>query len=110
MTLETILRAVLGQLQVPSVPGAEPASAKPPVDVAAVLDAKSGGKLNWRDSVVDLLKALKHDSSFSARQKLARQMNYTGSLSDSAAINDFLHTKIMNELAAAGGNVPDDLK
>ncbi len=82
------------------------------VDVAAVLDAAvaaSGQKLNWKTSIVDLLKALNLDSSLNARKALADELNYTGDKSDSATMNVWLHKQVLAQLAANGGNVPETL-
>lgn len=82
------------------------------VDVAAVLDAavaKSGQKLHWKTSIVDLLKAIDLDSSLTARKALADELGYTGDKSDSAAMNIWLHKQVLAKLAANGGKVPDTL-
>ena len=89
------------------------ASQSQAVDVAAVLTemaSKSGQKLDWRHSIVDLMKLLNIDSSLSARKELAGELNYSGDTSDSAAMNIWLHKQVMAKLAANGGKVPDDLK
>jgi hypothetical protein len=83
------------------------------VDVEAVLNdlAKSNPqKLNWRTSIVDLLKLLDLDSSLAARKELAQELQYSGDTNDSAAMNIWLHKQVMNKLAANGGKVPADLK
>jgi Domain of unknown function (DUF3597) len=84
-----------------------------PVDVAAVLDGlakKNKQKLNWRTSIVDLMKLLDLDSGQAARKKLAEELHYTGDMKDSAKMNVWLHKQVMIKLAANGGKVPDDLK
>jgi uncharacterized protein DUF3597 len=91
------------------------AAAAPQVDVAAVLDklAKEAGqklKLDWRTSIVDLMKLLKLDSGPAARKALAKELNYTGDTKDSAAMNVWLHKQVMARLAQNGGKLPDDLK
>jgi hypothetical protein len=89
-----------------------PASATP-VDVEAVLTnlaAKNKEKLDWRRSIVDLMKLLNLDSSLAARQELATELHYTGSKSDSASMNIWLHKQVMQKLAENGGKVPDELK
>lgn len=94
-----------------ATPAAEPVPTKN-VDVAAVLDAavaKSGQTLNWKTSIVDLLKALNIDSSLTARKALADELGYTGDKSDSAAMNIWLHKQVLAKLAANGGKVPDTL-
>jgi hypothetical protein len=95
----------------PAAPKAAPAAASD-VDVAAILDAavaKAGQKLDWRKSIVDLLKALGLDSSLSARKKLAAELAYTGDTDDSAKMNVWLHKQVLQKLAANGGTVPADL-
>jgi hypothetical protein len=91
-----------------------PGLSKPaPVDVAAILDAAvaaKGQKLNWRDSIVDLLKALDLDSSLGARKELAADLRYSGSAADgSAEKNIWLHKALMKELAENGGKIPKEL-
>lgn len=88
------------------------ANAAAKVDVAAVLDAavaKSGQKLNWKTSIVDLMKALDLDSSLTARKQLADELGYTGDKSDSATMNIWLHKQVLAKLAANGGKVPESL-
>ncbi len=83
------------------------------VDVAAILDglaAANKQKLNWKTSIVDLMKLLDLDSSFSDRKSLAEELNYSGDKNDSASMNIWLHKQVMNKLAENGGKVPDDLK
>lgn len=83
------------------------------VDVAPILDAAvkaKGEKLAWRTSIVDLMKALDIDSSFTARKELAKELGYTGDSNDSASMNIWLHKQVMAKLAANGGKVPPDLK
>lgn len=83
------------------------------VDVEEMLNdkaAKAGEKLNWKTSIVDLLKLLDLDSSLASRKELARELQYTGDTNDSASMNIWLHRQVMNKLAANGGKVPADLK
>lgn len=83
------------------------------VDVEAVLTklaAASKEKLDWRRSIVDLMKLLKLDSSFTARKELAKELGYTGDTNDSASMNIWLHKQVMAKLAANGGKVPADLQ
>ncbi|AFT85433.1 DUF3597 domain-containing protein [Paraburkholderia phenoliruptrix] len=90
-----------------------PVTPMPTVDVEAVLTKmqdSSGEKLNWRTSIVDLLKLLGLDSSLAARKELASELHYTGNTEDSAAMNMWLHKEVMQKLAENGGKVPDDLK
>ncbi len=82
------------------------------VDVAAILDAavkKNGQKLDWRRSIVDMMKALDLDSGLGARKELADELGYTGDKNDSATMNLWLHKALMKALAANGGKVPADL-
>ena len=90
--------------------GAAPASE--PIDVAAVLDGmedKAGQDLNWRTSIVDLMKLLGLDSSLTARKELAGELHYTGDTSDSATMNIWLHKEVMKKFTENGGKVPADL-
>ena len=83
------------------------------VDVEAVLNklaSQNREKLDWRKSIVDLMKLLKLDSSLSARQELAKELHYSGDTKDSAAMNIWLHKQVMIKLAENGGKVPDDLR
>jgi Domain of unknown function (DUF3597) len=83
------------------------------VDVAAILDkavAAKKEKLEWRTSIVDLMKALDIDSSFAARKELATELGYTGDSNDSASMNIWLHKQVMAKLAANGGKLPPDIK
>jgi len=81
------------------------------VDVAAVLNRLAAQrKLNWRKSIVDLMKLLDMDSSFAARKRLAEELNYTGNMNHSASMNMWLHKQVMTKLAENGGKVPDELK
>ena len=83
------------------------------VDVAPILDQAvkaKGEKLAWRTSIVDLMKALDIDSSFSARKDLAKELGYTGDSNDSASMNIWLHKQVMTKLAANGGKLPPDIK
>ncbi len=82
------------------------------VDVEAVLTklaAQKRERLDWRRSIVDLMKVLDLDSSHAARTQLARELRYTGDISDSAAMNIWLHRQVMQKLAENGGKVPADL-
>jgi len=83
------------------------------VDVAAVMDKlakEAGQELDWRKSIVDLMKLLKLDSSLTARKKLAQELHYTGDTKDTAAMNIWLHKQVMIKLADSGGKVPAELK
>ena len=72
--------------------------------------AKSSETLDWKHSIVDMLKLLGLDSSLAARQELAKELNYSGDAHDSASMNVWLHKQVMQKLAANGGKVPDALK
>ena len=83
------------------------------IDVAPILDkavAAKGEKLEWRTSIVDLMKALDIDSSFAARKELAKELGYTGDSNDSASMNIWLHKQVMTKLAANGGKLPPEIK
>ena len=85
----------------------------PQVDVEKVVSemaAQKKEKLDWRKSIVDLMKVLDLDSSLKARQELAKELKYEGDMNDSAKMNIWLHKQVMNKLAANGGKVPADLK
>ena len=106
---------------VPSAPSSEtsgststatPAAGGQSVDVAQVLDGmenKAGQTLDWRHSIVDLMKLLGLDSSLHARKELAGELHYTGDTSDSASMNMWLHKEVMAKFAANGGKLPSDL-
>ncbi len=105
----------------PSVPtpsaGTAPTAGTSPsfgtVDVVAILDglnAQRKKKLNWRQSIVDLMKLLGLDSGLAARRKLATELNYSGDMKKTAPMNIWLHKQVMVKLAENGGKVPDDLK
>lgn len=96
-----------------TAPAIAPIQAIAQVDVEQMLNdkaAKAGEKLNWKTSIVDLLKLLELDSSLGSRKELAKELNYTGDTNDSASMNVWLHRQVMNKLAANGGKVPADLK
>ena len=83
------------------------------MDVAAVLDDlnnKVTEELDWKHSIVDLMKVLCLDSSLAARKELAKELHYDGDMNNSAAMNIWLHKQIMVNLAANGGKLPDELK
>jgi hypothetical protein len=95
--------------------GATGGSAAPAqtVEVAPILDkavVAKKEKLEWRTSIVDLMKALDIDSSFSARKELAHELGYTGDSNDSASMNLWLHKQVMAKLAANGGKLPPEIK
>ncbi|MBY3123500.1 DUF3597 domain-containing protein [Rhizobium laguerreae] len=82
------------------------------VDIVPILDAaakKSGQKLDWRRSIVDLMKAVGMDASLTERKELAAELGYTGDTNDSAKMNMWLHKALMKRLSENGGKVPADL-
>jgi len=104
-----------------TAPGSSPTAAPPTsaspgapsVDVAAIVDqavAAKKEKLEWRTSIVDLMKALDIDSSLAARKELAKELGYTGDTNDSASMNVWLHKQVMAKLAANGGKLPPEIK
>jgi hypothetical protein len=109
-----IMSAIFGTKAEAEQPAGGPGSAATPsVDVAPILDkavAAKGEKLEWRTSIVDLMKALDIDSSLTARKELAKELGYTGDTNDSATMNIWLHKQVMTKLAANGGKLPADLK
>ena len=105
--------APAGSAPASSAASAAPAAPSQSVDVAAILDkavAAHHEKLEWRTSIVDLMKALDIDSSLSARKELAHELGYTGDTNDSASMNIWLHKQVMAKLAANGGKLPSDVK
>jgi hypothetical protein len=128
----SILSSIFGSSQVPpqvastaqalaSSPEAQPAakSGAPAgqtakvVDVAAVLDRladESAQDLDWRNSIVDMMKLLKLDSSLGARKQLAKELKFSGDTKDTATMNIWLHRQVMIKLAENGGEVPADLE
>ena len=92
---------------------AAPAAPAQTVDIVPILEKAAAAKkekLNWRTSIVDLMKVLDLDSSLAARKELAHELGYTGDTNDSAKMNVWLHKQVMIKVAANGGKVPDDLK
>jgi hypothetical protein len=96
-----------------ATPGSSPAApSAQPVDVAAVLNdlaAKNPEKLDWKHSIVDLMKLVGMDSSLSARKQLATELHYTGDQNDSATMNIWLHKEVLKKLSENGGKVPQEL-
>src|SRR5262249_48381274 len=74
------------------------------------LAAEQRENLDWKNSIVDLMKLLKLDSGLGARKQLAQELGYTGALDSSAAMNVWLQRQVMIKLAESGGKVPDGLK
>jgi hypothetical protein len=99
----------------PSQSAGAAAQAKPMTraEVEAMIRKVADGQsedLNWKESIVDLMKVLKLDSSLSARKELAQELGYKGQLNGSAEMNMWLHKQVMDKLAESGGVVPDSLK
>jgi hypothetical protein len=98
-----------------AAPAATPDAAAAPaqtVDVSAILDglaAKNPEKLDWKKSIVDLLKLVDMDSSLSARKQLATELHYSGDENDSATMNVWLHKQVLRELSEHGGKIPREL-
>lgn len=121
----SIKDAIFGKKAVAATPAPsaiplEPAAAAPTpqpapmeeIDVIAHLeeiDRTDGRNLNWRTSIVDLMKMVGMDASLQERKDLAMELGYTGELEGSAEMNIWLHKAVMRELAKNGGKVPADL-
>jgi hypothetical protein len=96
----------------PAAPGAAAPTATAVVDIEAVLEdlaKKNPQKLNWRTSIVDLMKLVGIDSSLTQRTALAKELGYTGSTEDTASMNLWLHQQVLRKLAENGGKVPPEL-
>jgi Domain of unknown function (DUF3597) len=131
----SIVSAIFGSKHAASVtPGAgsaSPASSSPSTSASAGPAATTAGKpisradveailaklaaeqrenLDWKNSIVDLMKLLKLDSSLGARKQLAQELGYTGALDGSATMNVWLQKQVMTKLAESGGKVPDSLR
>jgi hypothetical protein len=95
-----------------AAPAAPAPVAMDAVDVAAHLDALAAANtqdLNWKTSIVDLMKLVGMESSLQERKDLAMELGYTGELEGSAEMNMWLHKQVLRELAANGGTVPAEL-
>ena len=93
-------------------PGSSAAAASQSVDVDAVLTqmaSKNSEKLDWKKSIVDLMKLVGMDSSLQSRKELATELGYTGDKNDSAAMNVWLHKQVLRKLSENGGKVPANL-
>ena len=120
-TTAAVTGAAAAPSTAPAQPAAPPAAAPSPVapaapakavDVAAILDglaANNSEKLDWKKSIVDLMKLVGMDSSFKARKQLAQELNYTGDPNDSASMNVWLHKQVLIKIAENGGKVPQEL-
>ena len=96
----------------PAASGASASAAGRTVDVAAVLDGLASTnreKLDWKHSIVDLMKLVGMDSSFTARKQLAAELHYSGDPNDSASMNIWLHKEVLKKLSENGGKVPQEL-
>ena len=93
-----------------SASAAQPISRPELEALIAKIVAGQDEKLDWRQSIVDLMKALKLDSSLGARKQLAKELGYTGALDGSAEMNIWLHRQVMVKLAESGGKVPESLR
>lgn len=78
--------------------------------IAKIADSSGHSDYNWKQSIVDLMKLLKLDSSLASRKELAEELGYKGALDGSAEMNLWLHKQVMEKLMASGGVVPDSLK
>jgi 8-oxo-dGTP pyrophosphatase MutT (NUDIX family) len=119
--------AAAEEVAVQAVPAAEPAepsravrvepsgdvAAVPDFDVTAYLDgltkASKEKGLDWRKSIVDMMKLVGIDSSLSARRELAEELGFSGDPKDSAKMNVWLHREMLQRIAANGGRLPADL-
>jgi Domain of unknown function (DUF3597) len=117
----SIVSAIFGHSSAPGTtaaakPSAAPTMAAKPMsrtEVVAVIEKIADARdeeFNWKESIVDLLKLLKLDSSLTARKQLAQELGYSGALDGSAEMNIWLHKQVMTKLAESGGMVPDSLK
>jgi hypothetical protein len=136
MSFSDILKGIFSHaVSTPPAGSGEPASstAAPaaPTTVGSVLSAAAGAaatlaggdvmktlsdlasrnpeNLDWKNSIVDLLKLVGHDSSHAAREKLADELGYSGDKSDSAAMNEWLLGRVMDEIKKSGGKLPENL-
>ena len=107
--------AVSAPPQTAGAPAPASTGSAPPaqvVDVTAILDdlaKKNPEKLDWRKSIVDLMKLVGMDSGLSARKELAKELGFPGDTGDSAAMNIWLHKAVLKKLSENGGKVPPDL-
>ena len=96
-----------------AAPAASTATAAPPVvNVETVLETMAAGTkqtLDWRHSIVDLMKLVGIDSSLANRKALAQELGYTGDMNDSATMNVWLHKQVLRKLSENGGEVPANL-
>jgi hypothetical protein len=108
--------AAAGSSAAPTSPAAAGSAAAKPMtkaEVEAMIEKLADAQdeeYNWEESIVDLMKLLKLDSSLTARKQLAQELGYTGALNGSAEMNIWLHQQVMTKLAESGGKVPESLK
>ncbi len=118
--LGNILGKIFKRREVPApAPGVAPQSPAAPtpqaapaqaVDVDGILDfmnEQRDQKLNWRTSIVDLMKLTGMDSSLAERKELAGELGYTGDMSDSASMNIWLHRQVIQKIRDNGGQIRD---
>jgi hypothetical protein len=119
----SLMTKIFGKHQeVPAVPAPGPVApvgvapgavaTLPIVDVEAVLEdlaKKNPQKLNWRTSIVDLMKLVGIESGLNERKELAKELGYTGNTADTATMNIWLHKQVLTKLAENGGKVPAEL-
>ena len=101
---------VPGSTASPAAPSVSPLSQVDVESVLVQLASRNKEKLDWRKSIVDLMKLLDLDSSLPARKELAKELRYTGDTNDSATMNIWLHKQVMIKLAENGGKVPAELR
>jgi hypothetical protein len=109
------MSAIVGAAKAVGLGGGTTSASAPmaDVDVEAVvskLAAEKKEKLDWKHSIVDLMKVLDLDSGLGPRKQLAKELGYTGDTNDSATMNVWLHKQVMQKLAENGGKVPADIK
>jgi len=95
-----------------ATPAPAATAAPPVVDVETVLETMAAGTkqtLDWRNSIVDLMKLVGIDSSLANRKALAQELGYTGDMNDSASMNIWLHKQVLRKLSENGGQVPANL-
>jgi len=96
----------------PPIVAQAPQPATQPVDVAGILDFMNDQrdqKLNWRTSIVDLMKLVGLESSLAERKELADELGYTGDKSDTATMNIWLHRQVIQKIVDNGGQMPSDM-
>jgi uncharacterized protein DUF3597 len=112
--LGNLMSKIFGRSEAAATPTATgaPAAVATVVDIEAVLTqmaAKNPQKLNWRTSIVDLMKLVGMESSLTERKELAKELGYTGNMQDTATMNIWLHKQVLRKMAENGGKVPANL-